>query len=340
MLKVTDMPGRAEMCSDFLTRSGWSDASRQPLAGDASTRRYERLCQSDSESAVLMDAGRNGVEDMLRFAALACHLEAIGLSAPIILAADPETGFLLLEDFGDGVFARLIAADPTLEIPLYDAAVDVLAHLRNSPPSPGLVEFPAATLAEFAAIVDDWYGVGTAAADLIAELTRLLNLVEAATPVMALRDYHSENLMWLPDRTGVRKVGLLDFQDAFLCHPAYDLASVLRDARRDIAPELGPRLIRRYALATGDRADDLGLALAVYGAQRNLRILGVFARLCVQDGKSHYVNLIPRVWRHLLGDLQHPELVTLRRIVTKELPEPDVDVLKSLKARCPIIPHR
>ena len=338
------MTDRAATIAAFLAEAGWHDASRETLAGDASSRLYERLHRRDGgESAVLMEGGSGSRENVQRFAEIAGHLNTNGLSAPRILAADHDAGLLLLEDFGDDIFARLIDRDPGREAALYDAAIDVLVHLQELPPPTGLACPSPEELADFVTITQEWYGPSTGPAgtgtDLVSELTRLLTLIQTPRPVMSLRDYHSENMIWLPDRPGIRRVGLLDFQDAFICHPAYDLASLIRDARRDLSPGLAERLVDRYLHATGHDADALHLALAVIGVQRNLRILGVFARLCRQQGKPHYVRLIPRVWRHVMTDLDHPELHHLRGIIRRDLPEPTDDVLNRLKAECVPLPQ-
>lgn len=329
--------------TEFLTGAGWAKASRTSLAGDASARRYDRLRKDSGETAVLMMTGLTEAASLEPFQRIARHLDRNGLSAPRSIAEDPDHGFLLLEDFGDLIFARMMHDDPKTEAPLYNAAVDVLAHLHSVPAPAGVSTFTPTQMAEFAAIVFDWYVPGAnarieAKQAFTDELTRLLSLVETDRPVLALRDFHSENLVWLPDRNGIRRVGLLDFQDAFLCHPAYDLASLLRDARRDPKPALIQPLTDRYIRSSRAHPEDLNRAVAVYGAQRNLRILGVFARLCQLQGKPHYVGMMPRVWRHLSTDLSHPDLTTLRNIVLAALPEPTEDFRTRMKARCAAAP--
>ncbi len=335
------MADRKAPIDAFLKHAGWSGAQRQPLAGDASGRIYERVRDKKGKRAVLMDIGPTSSQDLRPFVMIASHLNDIGLSAPEVFASDYQNGLLLLEDFGDRVFARQMAEDSALERTLYDAAIDTLSHLHRAPLPDALSRFSAAELVEFASLVYEWYlpqGARTrdTAYSLKAELTRLLASLADHQPVLALRDFHSENMIWLPDREGARRVGLLDFQDAFLCHPAYDLVSMLRDARRDLSPGLDQHLLDRYIRCSDCDADALGLAVAVYGAQRNLRILGVFARLSLNAGKTHYVDLIPRVWQHLMTDLDHPALKTLRRIVLRDLPEPDTNHLNLLKVPCPI----
>ncbi|MFT6775685.1 MAG: aminoglycoside/choline kinase family phosphotransferase [Paracoccaceae bacterium] len=149
---------------------------------------------------------------------------------------------------------------------------------------------------------------------------------------LVLRDYHAENLIWLPDRAGPARVGLLDHQDALIGHPAYDLASVLEDARRDTSPTLRAAMLARYCAATGADPDTFGAAFAILAAQRNLKIVGIFARLCIRDGKPSYVDLIPRVWAHLARDLAHPALADLAQFVAAHVPPPDAPVLARLRA--------
>lgn len=326
-----DMASRA-----FLAEAGWDRAASVPLAGDASARSFLRLTRADGSRAVLMRAPADGSTE--RFAALADHFRGHGLSAPAILAADLLGGRLLLEDLGDASLARCSAADPAAEPLVYAAAVDLLAALRGAPPpawlpAPGPTALaamtePAATWYRGAGIVDD------GPAESLAEALRapLDAVVARQAPVIAHRDFHAENLMWLPARRGVARIGLLDFQDAIAAPPAYDLASLIRDARRDLAPGLADALAERYAAASATAPADLAHDLAVLSAQRNLRILGIFARLSLRDGKPRYVGLIPRVWRHLQADLAHPALAALRRRVAALLPAPDPAHLRRLAA--------
>ena len=152
---------------------------------------------------------------------------------------------------------------------------------------------------------------------------------------MVLRDYHAENLVWLPERPGVKNVGLLDFQDAISGHPAYDLVSLLQDARRDVRPELARTILQKFTETTHTDTKEFARAYAVLGALRNLRILGFFARLSVHFGKPRYVDMIPRVWRHLIDNLAHPDLVDLRDIVLDGFPSPSAAFLNALRSKCP-----
>lgn len=307
----------------------WAAAEAQPLAGDASSRRYTRLSR-DGESAILMEDPEG---DVALFARLARHLRTLGLSAPEVLAEAPGT--LLLEDLGDGLIARL-AVDDESERRLYLCATDALAALHRHAPPEGLPEATPERLAGMTDLAFDWYAGGMEAEKTacIAAFGALLEEVANSTGVMVLRDYHAENILWLPGRSGAARAGLLDFQDALAGHPAYDLVSLIEDARRDVSPVTAAACIAHYLDATGLPEAPFRAALAALGAQRNLRILGVFARLAATRGKPGYIDLIPRVWRHLQHDLRHPALAEVAAILAA-LPAPGADHLERLKTPCP-----
>jgi len=337
------MIDRNKLADEFIARATWSGANRKPLAGDASNRRYERL-HLHGKSAVLMDAPHEKGEDVRPFIQIARFLCDHGLSAPQILAEDPANGFLLLEDLGDDLFARVIPRDPAMERPLYEAATDALIHLHRVKPPEALALYSPAVMLDMASLAWRWYlGGGLAANDDAEQAFRA-----AFAPILAQhcndasvliqRDYHAENLIWLPERNGPARVGLLDFQDAMAGHPAYDLVSVLQDARRDVPPSIEEEMIARYVSATGQDDTAFRTAYAVLGVQRNLRILGVFGRLCLMGGKPHYIDLIPRVWGLLLRDLEHPALFPVATLIRDALPAPTSKILKGLKDRCATIP--
>lgn len=320
---------------DFLDLAGWSAARRLPLAGDASARRYERLLAPGGARAVLMDVPPGSGLAVGPFLAVTDWLRAAGLSAPEVLAAAPEAGLLLLEDLGDDTFARLCAAgEGAPESGLYAAAIDTLAVIQALPPPAGAAGFTAppydaAVLLREARLVLEWYAPPAADPDLAAEFEALVRAavapVLAARPVPVMRDYHAENLLWLPARAGTARVGLLDYQDMLAGHPAYDLVSLLDDARRDVSPELRAAMMARYRerTGTGAEAEALARAAAILSAQRNLKILGIFARLARRDGKPRYLALLPRVWGHLTRTLAHPDLAPLAGFVARHLPPPD-----------------
>lgn len=332
----------------FLAEAGWGDAETGPLAGDASNRRYLRVARG-GRTAVLMDAPPERGEDVRPFMAVTEWLRGLGLSAPAVLAADREAGLLLLEDLGDDLYARHLARRPADEPALYAAAVDVLAGLADAPP-PAVIGAEALPVAPYdqevlnreAGLFTGWWlpavtAVPRGMADEYVGLVRQVCApVADAREVVVLRDYHAENLLWLPGRAGPARVGLLDYQDALAGHAAYDLVSLLEDARRDTAPELQEAMVARYLAARpGIDRDAFRAAYAVLGAQRNLKIIGIFARLARRDGKPRYLSLIPRVWDHLQRDLSHPALAPLAAWVTRYAPPPEPAVLARAGAGVP-----
>jgi hypothetical protein len=310
--------------SDFLARHGWADAQILPLAGDASFRRYFRIHAGDRR-AVLMDAPPPH-EDPRPFVRIATWLQEIGLAAPRVLAADLEQGLLLLDDLGDARMRETLDEDPLIERDLYETAVDVLVHLHRQPPMAGL---PPHGLDEWLAelrLFPDWYvpAVGLPPVDVDGWDAAWRQVLESVAndglgPVTVLRDYHAENVMLLDGRGGIERFGLLDFQDALAGHPAYDLVSVLEDARRDVPPELERDMIDRYkaSAAADKRFEPAYWALA---AQRNTRILGVFCRLWKRDGKDRYKAFQPRMWGLLERDLAQPGLEPVRQWFDAHIP--------------------
>ena len=321
------MTARAPAIAAFLAHAGWADAARRPLARDASFRHYDRL-DLDGRRAVLMDAPPEH-EDVRPFMAVARHLLDLGLSAPRVLAADIPAGLLLLEDLGDTSFNRRIAETPGEERRLYEAAVDLLARLHTEPAPARLPvdaaqafdvpDYDAGLLETEADLLPQWYLPALTGTDDPAWLRDwralwrpLFPLVWPDRPIFVLRDYHADNLMWLADRAGLARLGLLDFQDATRGHPAYDLVSLLQDARRDVPPDLEQAMIRRYLDASGADEAAFRRAYKLLGAQRNAKIVGIFTRLWRRDGKPHYLALIPRVWGLLERNLDLPELADLK----------------------------
>lgn len=301
---------------DFLARNGWGGAKVEPLAGDASFRRYFRVKDGD-RSAVLMDAPP-AREDVRPFVAVAEWLHSVGLTAPEILARDIDQGLLLLGDFGDWRLREMLDSNPGRELELYELATDVLIHLHGKPAMEGLPEHGMKQWLEELALFTDWYCPALRlSVDLDgfrAAWTEVLEPVasDGLGPVTVLRDYHAENVMLVSGRKGVRHFGLLDFQDALSGHPAYDLASVLEDARRDVSPEIERAMIDRYIAATGT-GEAFERAYWALAAQRNTRILGVFTRLWKRDSKPHYTAFQPRMWGLLERDLERPGLEPVKR---------------------------
>jgi aminoglycoside/choline kinase family phosphotransferase len=348
---------------DFLRRHGWGDAEIAPLPGDASTRHYARLTQN-GRSAMLMDQpqavetavappeadeaarralGYNAVArlagaDCRRFAAAADFLRARGLAAPEIYAADHRQGLMLLEDLGDTLFTDVVARGAAEET-LYQAAAEALAkiHQERAPkwlaPDLPLFAYDEIALVAETDLMLEWFlplTLGRKATDEDYREHRALwraalAAVAGSMPVFVHRDFHAQNLMWLPERRGLARVGLIDFQDAVAGSPAYDLISLVEDARRDVSPRLAEITTAHY-LATM-RAQGMPLdenrfraEMAVMAAQRNTKIVGIFARLSVRDGKRRYLRFLPRVWRYLERDFEHPLLADLRRWYDRVIP--------------------
>lgn len=300
---------------DFLAEHGWRDAEIRPLAGDASFRRYFRVVDG-AKCAVLMDAPPPH-EDPRPFVAVAEWLTEAGLSPPRILASDLERGLLLLDDLGDARLREALDATPERETELYAMAVDLLVHLHRREPMPGLRPHGLTQWLDELQLFPEWYckalDLNVDAEGYRAAWRAVLERVasDGLGPVTVLRDFHAENIMLVEGRSGVRHFGLLDFQDAVVGHPAYDLASVLEDARRDVTPAVERAMLDRYLAATGCGAA-YESAYWTLAAQRNTRILGVFTRLWKRDGKPHYTAFQPRMWGLLERDLQHPGLEPVR----------------------------
>jgi N-acetylmuramate 1-kinase len=222
-------------------------------------------------------------------------------------------------------------------------AVDVLAQLQRATPLPGLLDLTAQDWATAALFVLDWYHLGITGrtadpAPLRNTLTGLLQTHADGPRVVIHRDYHAENLMWLPDRTGLGRAGVLDFQLLQMGQPAYDLVSLLQDARRDVSPATLALMQQRFLVQTGGTEVAFSAAYAVLGAQRALRILGIFGRLCTVAGKAQYLLLLPRVWHHLQINLAHPALASLRVICDDLLPAPTPENIALLRKTCATMP--
>ena len=330
---MPDLKGNAERArrvEDFLIRSGWGRAVRNPLAGDASFRVYERL-EGGPRPALLMDAPPPK-ENVGAFSAIAKHLGPLGFSVPEILAEDTDAGLLLIEDFGDGTYANAFA-DGADERKFYELAVDVLIALHAIEPDraipPGLASYDDETLLNEVFLLTDWYMPA-----VLEHLTppdrrqsyaeswlQAFPPVHAQAPTLVLRDFHIDNLMILPSRKGVASCGLLDFQDALAGAGAYDLVSLLQDARRDIDADLvaGMRVRYEAAFPALDRKG-FDAAFHVLAAQRHAKVIGIFTRLWLRDGKPGYLVHIPRLWRLLTHALEHPALEPVAKWFAANIP--------------------
>ncbi len=348
---------------DFLAKAGWGEALRLPLSGDASTRRYIRLVRGGQTALLMiqpqaaetpsagkeatpqerMALGYNAVArlagaDCARFVAAAKYLASLGLSTPEIYADDSAHGLVLIEDFGADLFTDSLEKGVP-EAALYEGAAEVLARLHAGqapsflPPGKDLYTYDeTALLAEVALLTEWFFPVAlkrAATADEVADFRAAWR--EALAPVLGApsyfvhRDYHAQNLLWLPQRSGPARVGLIDFQDAVAGSAAYDLISLTEDARRDVSPQMAEHALSHYrntmaAQGTPVEAEGFALEMALFAAQRNTKIVGIFARLFRRDGKARYLDLLPRVWSYLQKDLNHPALHRLKAWYDQTIP--------------------
>jgi len=320
---------------NFIKKTAWKKADVALLAGDASFRKYYRLHPTDEmlgmQSTVLMDAPPKS-ENVKPFVAIAERLRSLGYSAPKILSSHLLKGFLLLEDFGDHSYNSLIRETPVREHEIYSAAIDFLVDLhgrglRNPLPVDAkktyrVGKYNAAALLKEANLLTEWTATAVLGVDSDRDMAfeslwkKPFSMLKEEGPVLVLRDFHADNLMWIPTKVNLQRVGLLDFQDALLGHPAYDLVSLLQDARRDVPLVLEEAMIKRYLKGrerAGALVDEASFraAYAVLGAQRNIKIVGIFTRLFMRDGKEEYLNLIPHVWKLVERNLWLEELKPL-----------------------------
>ena len=348
-------PERNDDVRAFLAGAGWGEAALFPLPGDASTRHYVRIARR-GQSAMLMDQpqgaetpiappgasaeerralGYNAVASLAgadcgRFIAVAAYLRRRGLSAPEIYAADTARGFVLMEDLGNDLYTDVIARQGAEEL-LYRAAIDALAeiHAEDAPaalaPGTALYAYDETALIAEIDLMTEWYvplALGRSAAHTEIEEHRALwrkafGKLRAPSQVFVHRDYHAQNLIWLPKRRGKARVGIIDFQDAVSGARSYDLVSLLEDARRNVSLELNRAMTKQYldAMTRAGKPLDVeahGAEMALFAAQRNAKIVGIFSRLFKRDSKPRYLDYLPRVWNYLNRDLDHPALGELK----------------------------
>ncbi len=314
-----------EGAEDFLALHGFGAARREPLPSDASFRSYVRL-QGGPRPALLMDAPPPQ-EDVRPFLAVGAHLAAIGVSAPEVIAADVARGFLLLEDLGRETMAAQLdaGADP---LPLYLTAAEALAALHAAPPPAQLPAWDAPRMGETAAATFlHWWWPEVFGAPPVPEITAEFHAAMArmlapfAAEGFVHRDFFPANLMPLPGRAAPRHVGIIDFQDAARGHPAYDLVSLVEDARRDVAPAVRDAAVARYlALRPDLDPAEFRAAMAVQAAQRHLRVAALWTRLARRDGKWHYLRHGPRCWALLEHALTHAATAPLRAFLDAHVP--------------------
>ena len=354
---------REALKADFLARSGFGEARREPLSGDASTRRYERLHTPEGLSFIFMDQppaaesqpcptnatpqerealgynaqARLAAGKVEAFVACAGYLRSRGLSAPAIATADAAAGLAILEDLGDDLYARLIEEGQD-EAPLYDAAIDALSVLHAEAPPPvleaggcswPLLDYDEVALKIASDLFVEWLPKFNAALHIDEAARREWDAVWApvlqkgaqGASVFCHRDYHAENLIWLGKRAGPARVGLLDFQDAVRAHPVWDLSMLLHDARRDVSAEREATCLQRYfELNPHLDQEQVRADYAALGALNIVRILGIFSRLVIRDGKPRYAAFMPRLWGYLDRCLQNPALADLQTWLDRHVP--------------------
>ena len=324
------MVDRDTLINRFLESAGWATAERQPLSSDASFRHYVRLGNS-GRTAMLMDAPPP-MENVRSFVSIAKHLRHLGYSAPEILAEDIEHGLLVIEDLGDDTFTRLLinGAD---EKELYLLAMDVLIDLHQKPSDDVIPDdlplYDERRLLDEAALLVDWYlpaiendpTPNRTRKDYMFSWLEVFHRLHTQARTLVLRDYHVDNLIRLSNRNGVASCGLLDFQDALAGPTAYDVMSLLEDARRDIAEDLKKSMLERYFQAfPGLDRPSFETAFAILGAQRHAKVIGIFTRLCWRDGKEIYLQHIPRVWDLLEHSLSDPVLAPVKDWFARHMP--------------------
>ncbi|MDO8290569.1 MAG: phosphotransferase [Parvibaculum sp.] len=350
------MTSRDETIRAFLDKAGWGDATRRDLAGDASTRRYERLTGPKGD-AVLMDWPRarevavpSGEQsysqiahlatDIRPFVAVCDYLHGRGLAAPEIFARDLDAGLLLSEDLGDDLYGPAIDAgvgpSGVALDEMYATAIETLLSLQSHAAPVSLPvgdgtehEVPHFDDGIFRAELDvplDWYfphvlgheASGDERAEYHGHWTNLRPLIDAGPRTLFLRDFHSPNIIWLKRNEGVKRVGIIDFQDALIGSRAYDVVSFLQDARKDVSVEREQAMLALYvARAKSDltnfNEEEFRAAYAALGAERALRLIGLWPRLLHRDGKAHYMAHMPRTMGYLRRNLAHPALAPLRK---------------------------
>lgn len=315
----------------LLSQTGWQISDLRPIAGDASSRQYFRARMPDAKSVVIMDASNEPGGCTTRFEQIATLLNTSGFSAPRIIAADHAAGLMMIEDFGDALLSRELDRGSLDEAVIYQDLATLTQDLWAVPPPPGFQDLTHSAMIEQAKLFTEWFvgnhptGNRQHADTLLSSLSEVISARPPEPMGFAHRDFHVENIVWLPDRAGHRRFGLLDFQDA-LCAPRnYDLASLLTDARRDVPKDISRQILTQHIAD----APPASVSYALTATLRSLRILGIFARLCVQDRKPRYAEFMPRVWKHAHEALAQPELAKLKPVFSEACPCPDETVIRA-----------
>ena len=325
------MGDREALISRFLTQAGWAGAKRFRIAGDLSARRYFRLTDAGGDTLILMDADPRLDPSTPSFVEVTNWLRTANLSAPEILASAADEGLLLLEDFGDNKVSEVIKSAPDLRGEIYALALELIDRVQERS-FDGLHTPDPQELVDLTRLADDYYPHLDQARlkPFRAVLETVFAKVLSESPVVSLRDFHAENLIWLPNRTGVRRLGILDYQDAFLTHPIYDVVSLLTDARTDIEPAFRTEMIKKYTQRSGRDLAVVSRAFAAFSAQRNLRILAIFARSASRDGKPVHLPKMPRVYGYLIEALRNPVFASVADETIAAIPPPTPELIEAL----------
>ena len=303
--------------NEFLNGCGWDKAAVNPLPGDASFRRYFRVNDESGRKAILMDAPPPH-EDPQPFIDVAEYLAGKGFRAPKIYAKNPDRGLVLLEDFGDQRMREHLDTHPSDERRIYSQAIDTIIELSRTECA-NLPPYDEDAYMREVRLLTDWYMPMMKLDFDQLEFDNIwrqsLAPISKSQSVTVLRDYHAENIMLLDDGDQ----GLIDFQDALIGHPAYDLVSLLQDARREVSIELETAMLDYYVMKA-QPPEDFHHHYALIGAQRNTKIIGIFTRLWKRDGKLRYLDFLPRMWALLERDLKHPKLTSLKRWFDENIP--------------------
>jgi len=303
-----------------LTATPWANWVRNPIAGDASARQYTRLTDPAGHSVILMETPTEERDSQTAFVSMAEHLSNAGFCPPKVLWQDAAS--LVLSDLGATDLATSLARNPGATRHLYEATTDLLIALHQTK-APDLTKLTPAVAGDMVRLTATSYCNDPTCAEPLAQaMTDAMERLAPEPNKLALRDFHAENLIWRPNQQGHDRLGLLDFQDAFLAPAGYDLVSLMRDARRDVSQDLYDQMLHRFCIGTDQDAARFDAQMACLGVQRNLRILGVFARLARDLGKTGYVAMLPRVWRHIQADLAHPDLTDLAETILACIPDP------------------
>lgn len=327
------MTKREEQIKELLRKNNLLCAPTEKITSDASNRKYLRLTKGN-KTVILMDSNPKKNEPINNFIYFTNFLRKHHFSAPKIYDLDIPNGLLLLEDLGARNFADILKVKPKVETNIYKEAVNQLIMIQSKETPKQAKPYSTEILIEEALLFTEWYLGETNSSRLSTQftslLTPLLKKIDQTKPTLVLRDFHAENLIWMNSRKNFKRVGLLDYQDALIGHPAYDIASLLKDARRDVSIEVRDIMTNHYLEKTKHNKDLFLRDYSILSAQRNLKIIGIFSRLSIRDKKKNYVKLIPRVWKNLENDFMHPDLKNLSKFINAVAPYPNVKILKNL----------